>query len=549
MSQTWIMIPARGGSRGVPRKNVRLLGGVPLIVHSIRAAVLAVPASHVFVMTDDDEIAAVARSEGVGVLREERTTGLATLDDVARKVLAELVQFGAAPEDAFLTVQPTCPFIRPERITEASNMLAKGAGSVITVVDDRHLGWRIGSDGMPEPDYAARVNRQFLPPQFRESGAVIGCRIETLMATGTRINQPVRLVEVTKAEALDIDDFSDWAVAEHMVSRRRIVIRVDGGPTLGLGHIYRALALAQELARHDVLLVTDASQQLGGRILSDYPFPHQPVDGEAGFLALLAERPADLVILDQLDTETGYVRAVRAHAGRIVTFEDLGPGAAECDLLVSDLYENINVPPERQLQGLANSVLAPHFETLGGPRLFQEKVGRILVVFGGTDPSRLTEKALSALSLAKFDGHVDLILGPGLGRSVSLDDYSLNGEVLRNVRYMPEVMHRADLALSSAGRTVTELLTCGVPVLCMCQNDKELTHTHAAARYGVVNLGLGELIDPVTIAAHVRRLVESSDLRRVLHARAKHELSGRSNAAIIRRMMRHVGLDGSGRVD
>lgn len=541
------MIPARGGSRGVPRKNVRLLGGLPLIVHSIRAATKVVPPSRVFVMTDDDEIAAVARNEGVGVLREERTTGLATLDDVARKVLVELLGLGASEDDTFLTVQPTCPFVRPERITEAARLIEDGAGSVLTVVDDRHLGWRIGPDGLPEPDYAARVNRQALPPQFRESGAVIGCRIGTLLATGTRVNQPVRLVEVTKTEALDIDDFSDWAVAEHLVSRRRIVIRVDGDTKLGLGHIYRALALAQELARHDVLLVTDEARELGGQILAEYPFPHRAVAGDAGFFAVLAETRADLVILDQLDTTSAYVTAIRAYADRIVTFEDLGPGAADCDLLVSDLYENLSVPADRQLQGLQNSVLAPHFETLSGPRAFNETVERVIVVFGGTDPSRLTEKTLAALSSAKFAGHVDLVLGPGMGRPVSLEDYGLRGELHRNVRYMPELMHRADLALSSAGRTVTELLSCGVPVLCMCQNDKELTHTHAAARYGVINLGLGELIDPSTIAAHILRLVQSSELRRVLYSRAQHELAGRSNAAIIHRMMRRIGLDSAGR--
>jgi spore coat polysaccharide biosynthesis predicted glycosyltransferase SpsG len=411
-------------------------------------------------------------------------------------------------------------------------------------VDDRHLGWRIGSDGLPEPDYKARVNRQQLPPQFRETGAVIGCRISRFLETGTRINKPVRLVEVTNAEALDIDNFSDWAVAEHLASRLRVVIRADGGPALGLGHIYRSLALAQELARHDLLIVTDRSQPLGATVLAEYPFAHEPVDGAPGFMELLRGLRPDLVVLDQLDTSREYVDAVREHARRIVTFEDLGPGAEAADLLVSDLYENLSVPAERQMQGLANAILAPHFETLAAPRPFRERVERVLVVFGGTDPSRLSERALEALALARFDGEVDLVLGPGLSRPVTLAAYGLKGRVMRNVRYMPELMRCADLALSSAGRTVTELLVCGVPVLCMCQNEKELTHTHAAARFGVVNLGLGELIDPQTVAAHVRRLVQSTELRRVLHARARKELCDRSNSAIIRAMLERLGLGG-----
>lgn len=542
MTNPWIMIPARGGSRGVPRKNVRLLGGKPLICHTISVALQSSVPERVFVMTDDDEIAAVAQSMGVGVQREERTTGLATLDQVAFKAITALKSMGADDNDIFLTLQPTCPFIQPGRITRAVAEIEAGAGSVITVVDDRHLGWRIGADGLPVPDYTARVNRQHLPPQFRESGAVIGCRISRLLETGTRINQPIRLIEVSKQEAIDIDDFSDWAVAAHLASRRRIVIRADGGKHLGLGHIYRSLAVAQELARHDVILVTDAAQEMGGAVLSQYPFQLERVEGESGFMNLLDTLKPDLVILDQLDTTVDYIRALRKHASRIVTFEDLGEGAIECDLLISDLYENINVPDDRQFKGLLNAIMAPHFETLGAKKVFSDTVQVILLVFGGSDPSHLTEKALAALSEANFKGRVEVVVGPGVNREISLNGLGLSGEVYHNVRFMPDLMRRADLAISSAGRTVTELLSCGVPVLCICQNEKELIHTHAAARFGVINLGLGSLTATATIAAHVDRLVKSPDLRRILHERAKYELAGRSNAKIIARMMRKLGL-------
>ena len=536
------MIPARGGSRGVPRKNVRLLGGKPLICHSIVAALQASLAERVLVITDDDEIAAIAQSMGVSVLREDRTNGLATLDQVAFKAIEALKSLGARDDEIFLTLQPTCPFIRPERITRAVDEIEAGAGSVISVVDDRHLGWRIGEDGLPVPDYLARVNRQQLPPQFRESGAIIGCRISRLLETGTRINQPIRLIEVSKQEAIDIDDFSDWAVAAHLASRRRIVIRADGGKNLGLGHIYRSLAVAQELARHDVILVTDAAHEMGGALLSQYPFHLEVIDGESGFMNLLDTLKPDLVILDQLDTTVSYIRSLRKRVSRIVTFEDLGEGAFECDLLISDLYENIAVPEDRQFKGLMNAIMAPHFETLGAQKIFSDSVEVILLVFGGSDPSHLTEKALVALSEANFKGRVEVVVGPGVDREISLAGLGLSGEIFHNVRFMPDLMRRADLAISSAGRTVTELLSCGVPVLCICQNEKELIHTHAAARFGVINLGLGTLTATETIAAHVDRLVKSPDLRRILHERAKYELAGRSNSNIIARMMRKLGL-------
>ncbi|MGE0742045.1 MAG: glycosyltransferase [Hyphomonadaceae bacterium] len=542
MSKLWIMIPARGGSRGVPRKNVRLLAGVPMIARVVRTALEACAASNIVVITDDDEIDALAHAEGVHVVREGETTGRATLDDVALKVVADLERLGASDDDVFLTLEPTCPFLRASRITEALQAFETGAGSVITVVDDRYLAWRLGADGAPAPAYAARVNRQQLEPNFRETGAIIGCRLGDLKAKRTRIVAPIRLIEVAKEEALDIDDFADWAVAEYLVSRRKIVIRADASQEIGMGHVYRALAAAQELARHEIVIATDAAKPLGAALFSSYPFELAQVNGDQGFIDLVDRLRPELVLLDQLDTGADYVRALKRSAHRVVTFEDLGAGALEADLVVSDLYQNLQAPDERQLSGIQNSILAPNFETASEPTPFNETVQRVLVVFGGTDPSGLTEKTLAALAQSGFKGEVTVVSGPGVKQKLSLAKHGLKGELLSNVKYMPGVMRNADLAISSAGRTVTELISLGVPVLCLCQNERELTHTHASARYGVVNLGLGALVGAGTLSAHIQRLVNAPDLRRVLRERALHETANRSNAAVIQRIMAKLGL-------
>lgn len=540
-SNLWIMIPARGGSRGVPRKNVRKLAGVPLIVHVIRTALQACDPGRIIVITDDDEIAEISATEKVRVVREPKTTGKATLDGVALKVADEIEQLGAGPGDIFLTLQPTCPFLRPERIEEALTMFANGAGSVITVVDDRHLNWRLDENGDPVPAYKARVNRQQIEPFFRESGAIIGCRLGDLRKHGTRIVQPIRLIEVSKDEAIDIDSFTDWAVAEYLCSRRKILLRADASKSLGMGHTYRTLAIAQEIARHKILIATDSAKPLGQEFFSRFPFDVVSVDGDSGFVELVREHTPDMVVLDQLDTSADYVRAIKQHATKVITFEDLGPGAIEADLLVSDLYKNLDLPDDRQLTGISNAILAPNFESVTQIAPFRDKVEHILVVFGGTDPSGLTKKTLSALSLSGYSGTVSVVLGPGADHNVSLSDYSLSGEIFSNVTHMPGVMLKADLALCSAGRTITELVSLGVPVLCLCQNEKELTHTHASARFGVVNLGLGAMVEPATLAAHIAHVRNSITLRATLRKRALRETETRSNAAVIQRIMQKIG--------
>ena len=533
----WAMIPARGGSVGVPRKNLRLLGGKPLVAWSIESVVSAIPADHVVLITDDNEIAAVGERYGVVVVKEPRTTGKATLDDVARAVVAEIVARGAVPEDVFATVQPTCPFIEPRRVLEAAELLRNGAGSVLTVVDDRHLTWSVDESGTPQPEYRARVNRQLLPPRLRETGGVIATTVGAFLEAGTRIVQPVRLVEVGSAEALDIDHFTDWKVAEYIVGRKRVLIRCDAGFKLGMGHAYRALALAQELAEHKLSIVVSAQEPLSSEFFAQYPFEVLQVASDADFFELCAEAAPDLVILDQLDTTADYVTRLKQSAKRVVTFEDLGEGAERADLLVSELYGNPRVPAERQLSGLANAILSPAFNESVHPIAVRPEVETVLVVFGGTDPSGLAKKSLEALAAIAFQGEVLVVRGLGTTEEIDLSEFGLRGEVLFNVAHMPSVMQRADVALSSAGRTITELLSLGVPVVCLAQNAKETTHTHASAEFGVVNLGLGSEVSVATLGEALSALIGSESARREAHDKALAATKGRSNSAVVARLL------------
>ena len=104
-------------------------------------------------------------------------------------------------------------------------------------------------------------------------------------------------------------------------------------------------------------------------------------------------------------------------------------------------------------------------------------------------------------------------------------------------------MAKADLAFSSAGRTITELMYLGIPTLCICQNERELTHTHASQQYGVHNIGLGSLVDNKTIENNIRFLIESPQFRKNMKARALHAMEGHSNAAVLKRMINHLGIE------
>lgn len=532
---SYIVIPARGGSVGIPRKNLWLLNGKPMIWHAINAAKKTNATT--ILITDDDEIAEVGESLGAEIIMEpEAATGKKTLDEVIISYLPQIKALGAKPTDKLITLQPTSPLISPTSLSRAIEMLDQG--SVLSVSDDRHLRWK-KSDNEYQPDYQQRVNRQLLPESWRETGAIIGCLIADLESSQTRINQPVKLIELPEDEAIDIDSFSDLAVAEHFFTRKTILFRTDSSETLGMGHVYRVLALAQELARHRLSIFLSPDMPLGEKFFSQFGFEHKTATDEE-FLVEISTKKPDLVIFDKLDTEAQLIDQIRDKSPetKVVTFEDQGSGANKADLVVSDLYPNPEIDSDKQLTGINHAILAPSFETLNRISETKQTVQQIVVLFGGTDPSGLAAKALRALEKIDFPGKVKVIRG--LGASEITQDINLDVEFLSNVKNMPRVLAEADIALSSAGRTITELASLAIPTICLAQNQKELNHSHTTQENGVVMLGLGKDITEDQLAREISKLIADFQLRTQLHLNAKHSTANRSNKRIVSEILNRL---------
>ena len=303
MKEVLVVIPARGGSKGIPRKNVRLLAGVPLISYVIRTSLAAQHVTRTVVTTDDEEIAMVAARSGAMVIM--RPASLAedavTLDPVIHHAVTVLEAQGYIP-DVVLTVQPTSPLLRPESLEEAISLLVNGGyDTVISAVNDTHLTWRREAGERYIPNYAARVNRQYLPPVYRETGAILASR-RSVVTESSRIGENVTLLEMSREEAIDIDSYFDWWLAEKALTRRRIVLRVDGSETIGLGHVSRCLSLASRLLDHEIIFVMDGSMTLGTTLVEQHHYPLVKTSPEQ-VLETIRYLAPHIVINDILDKE------------------------------------------------------------------------------------------------------------------------------------------------------------------------------------------------------------------------------------------------------
>ncbi|MCP9957609.1 acylneuraminate cytidylyltransferase [Streptomyces sudanensis] len=221
------VIPARGGSKGVPRKNLASVGGVPLVARAVRACLGARRVTHVAVSTDDPDIAAVAVGAGAEVVH--RPAGIA--GDAATSEAAVLHALDAhasrhgRPADVVLLVQCTSPFLTSEDVDGVTaEVLDNGADTALTVAPSHGFLWRHGAPADPAApaardavgvnhDKAHRPRRQDRSPEYLETGAAYAMDAAGFRARGHRFFGRTALVPTDPARVLEIDDPHDLARA------------------------------------------------------------------------------------------------------------------------------------------------------------------------------------------------------------------------------------------------------------------------------------------------------------------------------------------------
>lgn len=516
------IIPARGGSKGIPRKNIRLLSGKPLISYVISSALKSKYICDVFVSTDDEEIAEVAQVYGAniikrpGILAEDDVP----LDPVVFHAVNTVEENSGKRYTHVLTIQPTSPMLTSTTLDGMiEEAIREDCDTLISVKEEKHLYW-VNNDSSFTPLYKERKNRQYLEPIFRETGAVVISK-RGVVRESSRIGEKLSLFRVPDEEAVDIDTYQDWEMVESILRRKDIVFRVDGDHAIGLGHVYRALMLANRLIiHHKITFVMDGAKELGIMKVREYHYPIRLFSDESELDSILSEIKPDIVINDILDTAPEYMKWLRSKGSFIVNFEDLGEGSDLADLVFNALYEK-SYPPKNHFYGHMYECLRDEFY------IFPQKppkpsVETILVTFGGTDPSDLTSRSLKALeSLSCKETSIKVILGKGYRPKEQLYDYvsHLNDagfkiDVKENVRLMAKEMSAADIIITSNGRTIYEVASMGTPCISISQNEREARHLFVHNSHGPLYLGIAYTVTADDIASAVAKLMSDFHLRK-----------------------------------
>lgn len=512
-----VVIPARGGSKGIPRKNIRLLNNKPLISYSIDIAKSSQYVDDVVVTTDDSEIAFIAEKLGSSVIRrsEELAADDIPLDPVIYDAMVQKEKQAFDEYDIVITLQPTSPLLKTQTLDNAIEKFEDfSIESVISVVDDRHLSWGYDENNNRYfPNYIERLNRQYLPKSFRETGAILATR-RNFMHENSRLGTAIDLIEVSREESVDIDNYEDWWIAENYLQKKKIAIVVNAYNEIGTGHVYRCLSIASKLVFHDVLFLLDEKHPLGIKIVDGYNYSYQTYSGENNLFDLLRKYNPQLVINDILDTTAEYMSRLKDEGYFVVNFEDLGVGTDYADVVFDALYEH-DISEPKIFTGHKYYILKDEFY-FQSHKIITNAVNNVLITFGGTDPNNFSQKVLDAILNTNYQGRINVILGLGYGDVEGLvAKYQTNPsiQIYQNVSDISEYMFQADVIFTSAGRTMYEICSIGVPTICLCQNERERSHVFGSESNGFINMGLGEHVSRQQIIDQFVSLVNDYDLR------------------------------------
>lgn len=215
------IITARGGSKRIPKKNIKEFCGKPIIAYSIRAALDSGIFDEVMVSTDSEEIAEIARAYGAKVpfMRSAKTSDdFATTADVLMEVLERYQEMGRT-FDVMSCIYPTAPFVTPQKLQSAYDTLTKEqAVMAMPVVAFSYPPQRsyVLNGNMLEMKWKENYNKrsQDLEKMYHDAGQFYMYQVESYVRLKGRIDQSIVPVIVDEMEVQDIDNETDWKLAE-----------------------------------------------------------------------------------------------------------------------------------------------------------------------------------------------------------------------------------------------------------------------------------------------------------------------------------------------
>ncbi len=422
-------------------------------------------------------------------------------------------------------MQPTSPTLQVNTLDSAIQYaIDNNIDTVISAINAPHLSWGL-MNGKITPNYEKRLNRQYLPACYMETGAFLISKASSVNGT-SRIGNKVEIYELPEDQAQDVDSFDDLRSVAVTLSHQRVGIYVNGNNKRGIGHVYRALEIADEFyVKPDIFFDIN---QTDPNVFGNTKHNIVPINGIAELFQICKEKQYTVFINDILTTSIDYMIALKSVMpdAKIINFEDDGEGILKADLVFNALFQDEDLP---QVKAGEKYYISGKTFMFYNPVEINDKVKRVFICFGGADPQNYSDRLLNMIIKPEYNEYeFVLVLGRAKNNVADLMRYNRreNIQVLYDVYNMPELMTSCDIGITSRGRTGYELAILGIPSIAMAQNKREEKHGFVCNENGFFYLGMNPTDEIIESSLRMYLKLSKESRQKIQGMMLSHDLRG-----------------------
>ena len=299
-----------------------------------------------------------------------------------------------------------------------------------------------------------------------------------------------------------------------MNRKRRILVRVDGSRIIGLGHVYNMLTVLEHFHQNEILIVMKNSKKLGSDKFKKNNFKLKFFSTRMELKNIIERFEPDFIFNDLLNTDMSYMKFLKKFNAKLINFEDLGKGKKFADLVFNPIYYT-SQKLENEFYGHKFACVRNEFRK-SGKNILREKVKKVVITFGGTDPTNKTKKIIEFIKkseLKKIQWNIMLGLGYSQRKEIrklseKMNQDGFNIKLIEKTDNISEFVKGCDFAITSNGRTVFELAAMKIPMISIAVNERERKHSFVRKMKTGIHINYLSTKNDLEISKNVNKMLE-----------------------------------------
>lgn len=468
-----IIILARKGTKNITRQNIRLVNGKPLIYYIIKKC-QKINSTDIFISTDSEEIKELAILYGVNWIDRPNnlTKDYTSIEKIVYDSLNQLQKKNINYKKC-LVLNPHYPLIKKETINKFFSKLNNKINTIYGFQKDNEIEYN---------EIDEKLKLKSIKKSIIEKWKIVSFNCKPFLLN-KKFDTSKYGIELKKEEKFSPESYHDFGNLENILVRKKILARVDGSKSIGLGHIYNMLTILNQFRNEEILILMDDKNSLGKEKFKENLYNVKLAKNQVEIFSEIKKFNPDIIFNDILNTNKKYMKKLRKEKNFLVNFEDLGEGRNEADLVINPIFSTTK-KLSNEYYGSKFACVRDEFRIFERTKI-RKKIKKISITLGGVDNNNYTYKIIQIIYENKIftDITINIILGFGFKHKEKLvklinlmKEQKYKIVIIEKTDFISKYILDSDFVIASNGRTIFEIASLKIPMISLSVNSREKQH-------------------------------------------------------------------------